>query len=68
MRAKLINERFDWTGRWIPEESPFERAGEYSLKQDLIEELSNIVKKYEKRIKDSTIVDALEYVSRKYHR
>jgi len=37
----IIKERIDWTGKWIPDkESPFDKAKEYSLKKDLVKELT----------------------------
>ncbi len=56
----------DWKGEWISDESPFDKAGEYSLKQDLIKELLKVTKKYEGRIKDQTIADAALKVAGKY--
>ena len=56
----------NWKGEWIPEESPFEKASEYSLKQDLIKELLEITKKYQGIIKDETIAEAANEVARKY--
>jgi hypothetical protein len=56
----------NWKGEWIPEESPFEKASEYSLKQDLIKELLEITKKYQGIIKDETIAEAASEVARKY--
>jgi hypothetical protein len=65
--TKIVNEKIDWTGKWIPDkESPFERAGEYSLKQDLVKELLEVTKKYQGRIKDRTIAEAALSVVRKY--
>lgn len=57
---------FNWKGEWITDESPFDRAGEYSLKQDLIKELLEVAKKYEGRIKDKTIAEAAVAVVKKY--
>lgn len=56
----------NWKGEWIPDESPFDKAGEYSLKQDLIKELLGIALKYQGRIKDKTIVEAANEVVKKY--
>lgn len=58
----------NWKGEWVSDESPFERASEYSLKQDLIEEFMSVAKKYQGRIKDKTIAEAAEEVARKYLR
>jgi len=56
----------NWKGEWIEDESPLDRASEYTLKQDLIKELMAIAKKYQGRIKDKTISDAANEVVRKY--
>jgi hypothetical protein len=56
----------DWKGEWISDESPFERANEYSLKQDLVKELLEVAKKYQGRIKDKTIAEAATEVVKKY--
>jgi len=58
--------RFNWKGEWIPDESPFDKAGEYSLKQDLIEELLKITNKYKGRLKDKTIAEAANEVAEKF--
>jgi hypothetical protein len=58
--------RLDWKGDWISDESPLDKAGEYSLKQDLIKELLQVTRKYHGRIKDSTINEALLEASKKY--
>jgi hypothetical protein len=56
----------NWKGEWISDESPFDKANEYSLKQDLIKELLNVAKKYQGRIKDNTIAEAAIEVGNKY--
>lgn len=56
----------NWEGKWIPDESPFDKANEYSLKQDLIKELLQITKKYQGRIKDITIAEAATEVAKKF--
>jgi hypothetical protein len=67
MKAKLISEHIDWTGKWIPDkESPFNKASEYSVKQDLIKKLLEVTKKYQGILKDETIADAANYIVRKY--
>lgn len=67
MRAKFVNEHIDWTGKWIPDkESPFNKASEYSIKQDLIKKILEVTKKYQGILKDETIVNALNSVVRKY--
>jgi hypothetical protein len=57
---------FNWKGEWIEDESPFDKAGEYSLKQDLIKELFDVAKKYQGRIKDKTIAEAANELVTKY--
>jgi len=57
---------FNWKGEWIADESPFDKAGEYTLKQELIKELLDVTKKYQGRIKDKMIADAALEVSKKY--
>ena len=57
----------NWRGEWIQDESPFDRAGEYSLQQDLIKELLEVAKKYQGRIKDKFIVEAANQVAKKYN-
>jgi hypothetical protein len=56
----------NWKGEWIPDKSPFDKAGEYSLKQDLIRELLEVVKKYDGRIKNATIAEAAHEVVKHY--
>jgi len=56
----------NWKGEWISDESPFDKASEYSLKQDLIKELLDVTKKYQGIIKDLTIAEAANEVARKY--
>jgi hypothetical protein len=56
----------NWKGEWISDESPFDKASEYSLKQDLIKELLEVAKKYQGIIKDETIAEAANVVARKY--
>ena len=56
----------NWKGDWIPDESPFDRAGEYSLKQELIRELKEVAKKYEGRIRHKSIAEAAGEIVRKY--
>ena len=57
---------FNWKGEWITDESPFDKAGEYSLKQDLIKELLEVAEKYQGKIKDETIVEAANEVVKTY--
>jgi len=56
----------NWKGEWISDESPIDKASEYSLKQDLIKELLEVAKKYQGRIKDNTIAEAATEVAKKY--
>jgi hypothetical protein len=56
----------NWRGEWIQDEDPFDKAGEYSLKQDLIKELLEVTKKYHGRIKDKTIAEGVIEVAEKY--
>jgi hypothetical protein len=56
----------NWKGEWISDEDPFDKAGEYSLKQDLIKELLEVTKKYQGRIKDKIIAEAISEVVNKY--
>ena len=56
----------NWKGEWIEDESPFDKAGEYTLKQELIKELIKVTQKYQGRIKDKTIEEATLEVARKY--
>jgi hypothetical protein len=56
----------NWKGEWISDESPFEKASEYSLKQDLIKELLQVAKKYQGIIKDEIIAEAANEVVKKY--
>ncbi len=57
----------NWKGEWITDESPFDKASEYSLKKDLIKELLEVTKKYQGRIKDKTIAEAANEVVKKYN-
>jgi hypothetical protein len=56
----------NWKGEWIEDESPFDKAGEYSLQQELIKELLDVTKNYQGRIKDQTIAEAAIEVAKKY--
>ncbi len=56
----------NWKGEWIADESPLDKANEYSLKQDLIKELLEVAKKYQGIIKDKTIAEAANEVVKKY--
>jgi hypothetical protein len=62
----IIMGHINWKGEWISDESPFDKASEYSLKQDLIRELLNVAEKYQGLIKDKTIAEAAYEVARKY--
>ena len=66
MKQKIIMGHLNWKGEWISDEDPFDKAGEYSLKQDLIKELFEVTKKYQGRIKNKTIVEGLNEVAKKY--
>ncbi len=69
MNIFRFNERIDWKGQWIPDkESPLDKVAEYTLKQQLIKELSEVTGKYQGKIKDKTIEEALIVVSKKYIR
>jgi hypothetical protein len=48
----------NWKGEWVPDESPFDKVSEYSLKQDLIKELLDVAKRYQGRVKDKTIASS----------
>jgi hypothetical protein len=65
---KLIKERIDYRGIWVPDdnESAFEKAAEYSIQQELIKELFALTKKYNGRIKDERIHEALNKVAKTY--
>jgi hypothetical protein len=56
----------NWKGEWSPDESPFDKAGEYSLKMELIKELLEVARKYQGRIKDEVIAEAAKEVVKKY--
>jgi hypothetical protein len=56
----------NWKGEWIEDESPLDRVSEYTLKQELIKELKGIATKYQGRLKDKTIEEAVNEVARKY--
>ena len=57
----------NWKGEWIADESPFDKAKEYSLKKDLIKELFEVAAKYQGRVKDKTIAEAANEVFKKYN-
>jgi hypothetical protein len=56
----------NWKGEWIQDESPFDKASEYTLKKELIKELFEVTKRYQGRIKDKTIAEAANEVVQKY--
>jgi hypothetical protein len=65
----VVNERFDWKGDWIPDDKdPFDKARDYASKQDLINELTEILTKYEIILKGGEIVSALKHVMHKYEK
>ena len=68
MKIQKFNERINWKGEWIPEEGshPLEKVSEYIQKQELVKELLVVTKKYQGKIKDRTIYDALSDIIRKY--
>jgi hypothetical protein len=57
---------FNWKGEWISDESPFDKVGEYSLKQELIKEFLEVAEKYHGRVKNVTIAEAATAVVKKY--
>ena len=63
-----IKERLNWKGEWVNDEHPLDRVGEYTLKQELIKELTKVTERYHGRIKDKTIEEALTVVIKKYIR
>jgi hypothetical protein len=65
-KIKISMGHLNWKGEWISDESPFDKASEYSLKQDLIKELLEVVKKYQGRVKDKTIAEAANEVVKKF--
>jgi hypothetical protein len=66
MKSNSGKGHINWKGEWIPDESPFDRASEYSLKQELIKEFLGIARRYQGRIKDETIIEAANEVIKKY--
>ena len=64
--TEYMGGHLNWKGEWVPEESPFSRAGEYSLQKDLVTELFAVTSRYQGRIKDQTIAEALKTVLKKY--
>jgi hypothetical protein len=59
--------RLNWKGEWIEDESPFDKAKEYSLKKELIKELLGVTAKYQGRIKDKMIAEAANEVVKRYN-
>lgn len=66
MKSNSGNGHINWKGEWVSDESPFDKASEYSLRQDLIKEFLGIANRYRGRIKDETIVEAANEVIKKY--
>ena len=66
MIIKKFNEKINWRGQWINDEHPLDKVSEYTLKQDLIKEVTKVTEKYQGRIKDKTIEEALSIVIKKY--
>jgi hypothetical protein len=56
----------NWKGEWIEDESPFDKAAEYTLKKDLVKEFMAVAKKYQGKIKDKTIAEAAGEVVKKF--
>jgi hypothetical protein len=56
----------NWKGEWIEDESPFDKAAEYSLKKDLVKEFLAVAKKYQGKLKDKTIAEAAHEVVKKF--
>jgi hypothetical protein len=56
----------NWKGEWISDESPLDKAREYSLKKELKKELLEVAKKYQGRIKDTTIAEAAAEIAEKF--
>jgi len=56
----------NWKGEWVSDESPFDKASEYSLKLDLIKEFLEVAGKYQGRIKNETIAEAASAVVKNY--
>lgn len=67
MGAKSGEGHLNWKGEWVPGESPFDEASEYSLKQDMVKELHEVIEKYRGRVKDKTIAEALRKLAEKYN-
>jgi hypothetical protein len=55
----------NWKGEWISDESPFDKAREYSLKKELKKELLEVALKYQGRIKETTIAEAAAEIAEK---
>lgn len=66
MAANSGEGHINWKGEWVPGDSPFDKANEYSLKQDLIKELFNVTEKYRGRLTDKAITEAVMSIARKY--
>ena len=68
MKINRFNERINWKGEWIPEgdEHPLEKVSEYVQKQQLVKELLEVTKKYQGKIKDTSIIESLTIVTKKY--
>jgi hypothetical protein len=56
----------NWKGEWIEDESPFDKAAEYTLKKDLVKEFLAVAKKYQGKLKDKTIAEAAGEVVKKF--
>jgi len=66
MAAGSDEGHINWKGEWVAGDSPFDRANEYSLKQDLIKELFDVTEKYHGRLPDKVIAEAAMRIVRKY--
>lgn len=68
MAAGSDEGHINWKGEWVPGDSPFDRANEYSLKQDLVRELFDVTEKYHGRLPDNAIAEAVKKVAGKYEK
>ena len=68
MKIKKYNEAIDFTGWLHPKKSPFEKAKEYSSKEELKKELLRVIKENKIRydMTDDLIDEVLKYVSTYY--
>lgn len=66
MAASSGEGHINWKGEWVPGDSPFDKANEYSLRQDLIKELFDVTEKYHGKLTDKAIAEAAMRIVRKY--